>query len=246
IPAADHGFDDAVIAVRPAVENRDPLVLGVDEDVERVAQLLHPGECVLLEHRLDVEPLHLDDARVATGLGGAVGDAPQDRLLLRRPGAEPRLGLVVDGASLEPVDDDVDAGLVGLLRGVAAQCSPIDDEADVDDVRLVAAAMVLDGQLDDRVAAVIEDTLEALEPLLGVAPDPVWDIDVLALDDRPHQDLRGCTRRTYATVAAPGMCRPLRREYPCPDCHRRKRPGSGADMRPRTAIAGPEAVPAPN
>ncbi len=65
VVAADDWFDEAVVVVVAAVEDGDALGLGVDEDEELVAELVHRGDGVLLEHRLDVEALDLDDAWVA-------------------------------------------------------------------------------------------------------------------------------------------------------------------------------------
>ena len=54
-----------VVAVPAPVEDRDPLVLGIHEHVEVVPEVLHRGDGVLLEHRLDREPLRLDDPPLA-------------------------------------------------------------------------------------------------------------------------------------------------------------------------------------
>ena len=63
VKAADLRLDQAVVAVAPSVEHGQPLVLGVHEDEEAVAQLFHLGHRVLLEHRLDGEALDLDHGR---------------------------------------------------------------------------------------------------------------------------------------------------------------------------------------
>src|SRR5919197_3906394 len=74
--------------------------------------------------------------------------------------------------------------------------------------------MLLDRQFDDGVGPVIEEALEAGETLFGVTPYAVGDLDVLALDDGPHDHLREVpqtdrfpwaptgTRRSAAEVAA--------------------------------------------
>src|SRR4029079_12587087 len=63
---------------------------------------------------------------------------------------------------------------------------PVDHQGDLDDVRVGRAPVLLDGQLDERVAPVVEDPFETGELALRVASDVVGHVDVLALDDRPH------------------------------------------------------------
>jgi len=46
--------------------------------------------------------------------------------------------------------------------------------------------MVLDRELDDGVGPVVEEALDALEASLGIPANPIGDLEVLALDDRPH------------------------------------------------------------
>src|SRR3970040_780616 len=53
VPAADGRLDEAVVAVTAPVEDGHALVLGVGEDDEAVAEILHAADRVLLEHRLD-------------------------------------------------------------------------------------------------------------------------------------------------------------------------------------------------
>ena len=77
--AADDRLDEPVVAVLALVQDRDPLGLGVHEHEELVAELLHLGERVLLEHRLDREALGLDDPALAAGVRGAVGETAQER-----------------------------------------------------------------------------------------------------------------------------------------------------------------------
>ena len=62
--AATHGrLDEPIVAVATSVQHGGPLALGIHEHEEVVAQLLHPRDGILFEHRLDGEPLDLDDAR---------------------------------------------------------------------------------------------------------------------------------------------------------------------------------------
>src|SRR5829696_3641549 len=84
--AADDRLDQAEVAVPPPVEDVDALGRRVDVHEELVTELLHPSEGVLLEHRLDGESLRLDDPALDRGVRGAVGDVPEERLLLVRPG----------------------------------------------------------------------------------------------------------------------------------------------------------------
>jgi hypothetical protein len=114
VVAADDWFDEAVVVVVAAVEDGDSLGFGVDEDEELVAELVHRGDGVLLEHRLDVEALDLDHARVASGASEAVGGAAEDLLLLLGPGAQARLLLVLDRLPFGLVDDVVERLLVAL------------------------------------------------------------------------------------------------------------------------------------
>src|SRR6185312_9098738 len=81
VVATDDGLDQAVVVVIAPVQDRDPLGLGVDEDEEPVAQLLHRRDGILLEHRLDGEALGLDDPGFPTRTLGAVGEATEDLLL---------------------------------------------------------------------------------------------------------------------------------------------------------------------
>src|SRR5438874_33384 len=82
IAATHDRLDQAEIAVAASVEHRQMLVLGVDEEKELVAELLHLGERIFLEHRLDREALDLHDAAFPPRLGRPVGEAPQELLLL--------------------------------------------------------------------------------------------------------------------------------------------------------------------
>jgi hypothetical protein len=47
--------------------------------------------------------------------------------------------------------------------------------------------VLLDRELDDGVRAIVQQAFEPPKPLLGVTPDAVVELDVLALDDGPHQ-----------------------------------------------------------
>ena len=84
------------------------------------------------------------------------------------------------------IDHRVQPGLVCWPCCVAPQRLSIHDERDLDDVRIVAAAVLLVRQFNDCVGAVIQVTLQAVHLPLGVLPHGIGDIEVLALDDRPH------------------------------------------------------------
>jgi hypothetical protein len=45
---------------------------------------------------------------------------------------------------------------------------------------------MLDGQLDESIASVVEDPLDARQLALGAASKGLGDLEVLAPDDRPH------------------------------------------------------------
>ena len=102
---------------------------------------------------------------------------------------DPGLLEVVDGAPFELVDDLVDAGTMGLGRRVGPQDLAVDHQRDFDDMRDRGTSMLLHGELDQGVAPVVEEALHPAELALGVPADVVGDVDVLALDDRPHGDL---------------------------------------------------------
>src|SRR5256885_9533109 len=86
----------------------------------------------------------------------------------------------------------------------AAQRLTVDHERDVDDVRVLHASMLLDGQLDGCVRAVIEEALEAPELALRVFADSLRNLVVLALDDGPQTHLPAgpSSYRRTATPAA--------------------------------------------
>ena len=104
-----------------ACTGRILLRFGVHEDEEVVPQLLHPLQGVLLEHGLDRETLRLDDARATRvprprpPARGAPRGEPAGRPRLALAPAEPCrvASRALDGLALDPVDDDVQAGLVG-------------------------------------------------------------------------------------------------------------------------------------
>ena len=108
--------------------------------------------------------------------------------LLLGLGARPEAGLAleVDRLPLDLVDDGVHAGFVGDGGGVAAQGLAVDHERYLDDVGVGRTPMVFDRELDDRVAPVVQQALDALEAALGVLADSIGNLEVLALDDRPH------------------------------------------------------------
>jgi hypothetical protein len=120
--ATSHGrLDQPVVAIASPVEDRDVLVLGIDEHEEGVPELLHAGHSILLEHRLDGEALDLDHRGPDRGrVGRAIGDRTQEVLLLERPMMPLWLLRVLPCPSFELVDD-----LVGRrLRWVAACAIP--------------------------------------------------------------------------------------------------------------------------
>ena len=156
---ADNGLDQSEVAVASLVEDLDAFRLGIDVDEELVAELLHPGDGVLFEHRLDREAFRLHDPALGSALRRAVGDLAEEDLLLVGAGPDPRLLEVVDGAALELVDDLVDPGPMGLGRRMGPQRSAIDHERDLDDVRDGGTPMLLDRELDESVAPIVENAL---------------------------------------------------------------------------------------
>ena len=184
--AADDGLDHAQVAVIALVQDGDPFGLGVDEHEEAMAELLHPPDGVLLEHRLDREALHLDDPALARRPFRAVGKLAQDLLLLLGSGPQARLLLVVDCLPLDLVDHVVERLLVARPRGAAAQLEAVDQEGDLGEVGVRGAAVLLAPELDRGVGAIVGQPVDPLELSLGIVADPVRDLGVLALDDRPH------------------------------------------------------------
>jgi predicted amidophosphoribosyltransferase len=65
-----HRLDHPVVSRRAPIEDVDRIGLCVEEDEELMTQLLHAGDGILVEHRLHVEALDLDDRRPAPGLVG--------------------------------------------------------------------------------------------------------------------------------------------------------------------------------
>ena len=101
-----------------------------------MAELLHLGDSVLFEHRLDAEALRLHDPPLMPVFGSAVGDAAKDLFLGLRASSKPRLLLEFDRLAFDLVDDRVDARLMGQARRMTAQRLPIDDERHLDDLRV--------------------------------------------------------------------------------------------------------------
>ena len=93
---------------------------------------------------------------------------------------------MVDRSPLHLVQGLVQASLEARTGRVPAERRPVDDQRDVDKVRIGRAAVLLHGQLHDRIAAVVQETLDPGQLALGVPADSLGDLDVLALDDRPH------------------------------------------------------------
>ena len=78
------------------------------------------------------------------------------------------------------------ADLVAAARRVTAQDLAIDDERHVGGVGVRGALVHLVGEFHDRVRPIVEESLQASEPPLGVVANPVRDLHVLALDDGSH------------------------------------------------------------
>ncbi len=149
-------------------------------------QLGHRREGVLLEHRLDVEALRLDHAGLAPGLGGAVSKSAQQPLLLLGAGADPWPLLPLHGLALDLVDDRVERRLVAHAGRVRVDRATVDHQRDLGDMGIRGAAMLLVGELDGGIAVGVEESGQAPELALRVAAHVLRDLDVLALDDRPH------------------------------------------------------------
>ena len=167
--AADDRLDQPEVAVAPAVEDRGPAPISAStktknwwpsSSIRATASSSNIGSIA--------KRFVLTIRRSRAGSDGAVGDPAEERLLLGRPGPDPRLLAVVDRPPLELVDDLVDAGPVGLGRRVRPQGPAVDHERDLDDVRVGGAPVLLDRELDERVAPVVEDPLEAGQLALGV------------------------------------------------------------------------------
>src|ERR1035437_2091472 len=192
--ATDHRLDEPVIAALALVKHAQLLGLCVHEDEEEVAKLLHPLDGVLLEHRLDREALRLDDARSGNlivggdGFGEGVFASPDDLPGSRRVGSNLSAGLLaqIDGLALDSIQYRVQAGLIGGTRGVAADCLTIHYQGQLDYVRVGAAPMLLVRELDNRLRPLVLESFESTHLSVGVFPHGLWDIDVLALDDHPH------------------------------------------------------------
>jgi hypothetical protein len=103
------------------------------------------------------------------------------------------------GAPLDLVGELVDRRLMGGRRRVAAQGLAVDHERHLGDVRRLRAAVVLDRELEHGLRAVVgsvaglarlaQEAFDPIELALGVLADADRDVDVLALDDRPHENL---------------------------------------------------------
>ncbi len=111
-----------------------------------MTELLHPFECVLLEHGLDRKSLRLDDARPGRirfghGLGLLAGDAAGPGSL--RPDPAARFLSRIHRLALDPIDDDVQARLVRGPCGVTAQDLTVDGEGNLGDLGIGGAAVLL-------------------------------------------------------------------------------------------------------
>jgi hypothetical protein len=69
---------------------------------------------------------------------------------------------------------------------MTAQRLTVHDERDLGDLRVVGTTMLLARQLDYGVRSIIQKALQAVHLPLGVLTDGFRDVNVLALDDRPH------------------------------------------------------------
>jgi hypothetical protein len=191
VVATDDGLDQAVVAIVAAVQDRDPLGLGVDEDEELVAELLHRGDGILLEHRLDGEALDLDDPGFPARSLGAVGETAEDLLLLLRSGSKPWLLLVLDRLALGLVDDVIERLLVARTGRSSAKHLTVDDQRDLGDVRFRRVLVPLAPELHGGIGLIVEEPLDPPEFSLRVLADAIGDLGILALDDRPQTNPRG-------------------------------------------------------
>ena len=116
-------------------------------------------------------------------------------LLLLRPGRTRGFALWSTAWRSTLSTTVVDGRLVADADRVAAQDPAVDDQGDLGDVGVRGAPVLLVRELDDGIGAVVQEPLEPAELALGVVADPLRDLDVLALDDRPHRHLRGRTAR---------------------------------------------------
>ena len=159
-----HRLDQPVVAVRTPVEEGDPLVLGVDEQEEVVAELVH-GEpahpprtsarsrsaCVLTMLRFGAgRPTSRRRSSLSSSFASG-GRAPQAGLLLVRDGQA--LDLVREVHRSPPVAPRRQRGCAGSVPSITSVISAICDA--------LGAAVVLDRELDDGVRTVIEEALEA-------------------------------------------------------------------------------------
>ena len=127
---------------------------------------------VLLEHRLDREALRLDDPALAVGLGRSRRRSRGGSCFSCSGRARTRgfsRWSTARRSSLSTTSSTparwVDRGGVGPER------LAVDDERDLDDVGVGRAAMLLDGELDQGVAPIVEDPLQAGQLALRVGAD---------------------------------------------------------------------------
>jgi len=157
VVAADDRFDQAVVAIVATVKDRDPLGLGIDEDEELVAELLHRRDGILLEHRLDGEALDLDDPGFAARSLGTVGETAEDLLLLFGSGSKPRLLLVLDRLALGLVDDVVECLLIAGAGRSSAKHLTVDDQRDLGEVRFRGVLVPLVPELNGGIGLIVEE-----------------------------------------------------------------------------------------
>ena len=69
---------------------------------------------------------------------------------------------------------------------MAAQDLTVDDERHLGDLGVGGAAVLLARELDHGVRSVVQQPFEPAHLAFGVLPHGLRDVDVLALDDRPH------------------------------------------------------------
>src|SRR5207249_2764096 len=101
-----------------------------------------------------------------------------------------RLLLVVHGTALGLVRHGVDRGLVGGPGSVAPERLAIDDEGRLGDVRIRRAPVLLHGELEEGLAAVVKEALDPVQLALRIPTHTRRDVDVLAPDNSSHGNPR--------------------------------------------------------
>ncbi len=161
-----------------------------------MAELLHLGDGVLVEHRRHVEALRLHDLRATAVLrlvGRAGLDRPeplamQDRFdLVRVPLAQalrPLLG--ADHLALELVDHHVERGDRRRAGRRRAQDVAVVAERDLGDLGAVSGVRGVRDQYDVRLGHVMRDAVEPPQLSLDLASEPLAQLLVAGLQVRLH------------------------------------------------------------